>query len=102
MFINTRKYEKQVPRDRHLKSIVKAITWRIVGTLDTILISYILTGRISVALSIGSIEVFSKMFLYYLHERVWENVRWGRMLVVLRRNKIFGRRSTLKVKLSRA
>jgi len=70
--------------DRHIKSILKAISWRIVGTLDTILISYLLTGKLHVALSIGSVEVFSKMILYYLHERAWNAVRWGRMRVFIR------------------
>lgn len=49
----------------------KAVTWRIVGTIDTIIISYFLTGKVVVALSIGGFEVFSKMFLYFLHEKAW-------------------------------
>lgn len=52
-------------------SVLKSISWRIVGTLDTILISFILTGKISLALSIGGIEVLTKMTLYYFHERAW-------------------------------
>lgn len=52
-------------------SMLKSISWRIVGTLDTILISFILTGKISLALSIGGIEVLTKMTLYYFHERAW-------------------------------
>lgn len=52
-------------------SILKTISWRIIGTLDTMLISYFLTGDISIAVGIGGIEVVSKMILYYLHERVW-------------------------------
>jgi uncharacterized membrane protein len=43
------------------------------GTLDTVVISYLLTGTIKVALSIGAVEVVSKMLLYYLHERAWEH-----------------------------
>jgi uncharacterized membrane protein len=70
--------------DRHIKSILKAISWRMVGTMDTILISYLLTGKINVALSIGSVEVFSKMFLYYLHERAWNALHWGRVRVFIR------------------
>ena len=82
-----------VIRDRPLKSILKAITWRIVGTADTIFISYLLTGKAIIAFSIGSVEVFSKMFLYFLHERAWEMVRWGRMMVRIRRNGRFMRRT---------
>jgi uncharacterized membrane protein len=58
------------------KSMVKAISWRIIGTMDTILISWLLTGTLSLALSIGSIEVFSKFFLYYGHERIWNLIKW--------------------------
>ncbi len=65
--------------DRPLKSIIKSITWRIVGTTDTIIISYLLTGKIYVAFSIGSIELFSKMLLYYLHERAWSHLPWERV-----------------------
>lgn len=57
--------------DSNAKSILKTISWRIVGTIDTMVITYFLTGELSVALSLGSIEVFTKMILYYLHERVW-------------------------------
>ena len=62
--------------DSRSKSLVKAISWRIVGTLDTILISWILTGTLTLALSIGSIELFTKFFLYYAHERLWNIIKW--------------------------
>ena len=57
-----------VEKKRH---IAKTITWRIVGTLDTMFVGYLITGDVKVGLSIGGVEVISKMFLYYLHERVW-------------------------------
>ena len=62
--------------DSHSKSFAKAISWRIVGTIDTVLISWWLTGTLSVALSIGSIEIFTKFFLYYGHERLWNIIKW--------------------------
>lgn len=52
-------------------SILKSISWRIIGTVDTILISFILTGKVGLAFSIGGIEVLTKMTLYYFHERAW-------------------------------
>ena len=67
---------KSQTEDSHGKSMVKAISWRIIGTIDTILISWLLTGTLSVALSIGSIEIFSKFFLYYGHERLWNIIKW--------------------------
>lgn len=55
-------------RKRH---IAKAITWRLIGTLDTILISWFITGNSVIGLKIGAAEITTKMLLYYLHERVW-------------------------------
>lgn len=60
------------------RSVVKAFTWRTLGTLDTIVISYVLTGEIKTAVSIGGIEVFTKMFLYFGHERIWNMIKWGK------------------------
>ena len=60
------------------RSVLKSISWRIIGTLDTILISYIITGKLAFALSIGGIELVTKMGLYVVHERVWNTVKWGR------------------------
>ena len=57
-----------VSRKRH---ILKTITWRIIGTLDTMIISRIITGNWNWGVSIGGIEVVTKMILYYLHERAW-------------------------------
>lgn len=67
---------KNEKSDSHGKSLVKSISWRILGTLDTIAISWALTGTLSLALSIGSIEVFTKFLLYYGHERIWNSIKW--------------------------
>jgi uncharacterized membrane protein len=56
---------------RHL---AKTITWRIVGTLDTIILSWFITGNPLTGLKIGGAEVLTKMVLYYFHERVWFNI----------------------------
>ena len=53
---------------RHL---AKTISWRTIGTLDTVLISYFVTGEISYGIKIGAFEIISKMLLYYFHERLW-------------------------------
>lgn len=63
--------EKGAIKDHVGVSAIKAITWRLVGTLDTILISFLLTKNVSIAISIGGIEVFSKILLYFCHERAW-------------------------------
>ena len=54
-----------------LRHALKSISWRIVGTIDTFLLSYILTGSISFGLSISGIDFFLKIVLYYFHERIW-------------------------------
>lgn len=59
------------------RSVAKALTWRILGTLDTFLLGYLITGHVALAGAIASVEVFSKTLLYYLHERGWAAIRWG-------------------------
>ena len=70
------KRKKFIRYDSGFKSAAKAISWRIVGTVDTIIISYLITRKLSFALSIGGIEVFTKIVLYYFHERVWAKIRF--------------------------
>lgn len=53
------------------RHILKTISWRIVGTLDTMVLSWIITGSWKLGLTIGGVEVITKMVLYFLHERVW-------------------------------
>lgn len=65
--------------DSHARSIVKAVTWRLVGSTDTFLLSLLVTGNAVYAISIASIEAVTKIVLYYLHERVWRLISWGRL-----------------------
>ncbi len=65
--------------EKNYRSVVKSISWRTIGTIDTILISYLITGKPDLAVSIGGIEVFTKMGLYYLHERTWNRIGFGRL-----------------------
>ena len=53
---------------RHL---VKTITWRIIGTIDTMLLGWFVTGDIKLGMAIGGFEVITKMALYFFHERIW-------------------------------
>jgi len=57
-----------VSRKRH---ILKTISWRIIGTLDTMILSWIITGSLKIGVAIGGVEVITKMILYYFHERIW-------------------------------
>jgi uncharacterized membrane protein len=65
-------------KENKSRSISKSISWRILASCDTMLISYLITGSIAIAASIGSIEVLTKMFLYYFHERVWDRIEYGK------------------------
>lgn len=55
----------------HGRSLLKTFSWRAIGSLDTFLLSYILTGRLGAAGAIASTEVITKSVLYYVHERAW-------------------------------
>lgn len=61
---------------KHYISFIKGISWRLVATCDTILLSFIYTGNIGNSLKIGFIEVFTKVLLFYLHERLWLKIKW--------------------------
>ena len=64
-------------RESHVRSILKALSWRILATLTTGLIAYFITGDVSTAIAIGSIEFFLKFAIYYLHERAWQLIPRG-------------------------
>ena len=65
------------PEISHKRHILKTISWRILGTIDTIVIGGLITGDWKIGLSIGGIEVISKMTLYYIHERIWYKSNYG-------------------------
>ena len=64
--------------ERKRRSILKAISWRIIGTLDTFLISFLITGKFKFAISISGIELLTKFSLYFMHERVWNRIKFGK------------------------
>ena len=61
-------------RKRHIS---KTITWRLIGTLDTMIIAWVISGNPLTGLKIGIAEVLTKMIIYYLHERVWYKSDYG-------------------------
>lgn len=70
--------ERARPDETPLRSILKTISWRVIGTLDTVLLSWFITGTLTLAFSIGLVELFSKLILYFFHERGWSTVQWGK------------------------
>ena len=65
-------------RESHSRSIAKALSWRATGSIDTFVISWIITGNTTIAGSIAITEIVTKIGLYYLHERAWTLIPWGR------------------------
>ena len=64
-------------KDSRKRHLFKTVTWRIIGTLDTILLSWLISGNPLTGLKIGAAEVVTKMILYYFHERAWYRVNFG-------------------------
>ena len=64
--------------DSNNRSIAKTISWRLTGSFSTFMISYLILGSFSVAGSIAIIQIIANTLLYYLHERVWNKINWGR------------------------
>ncbi|CAH0497949.1 DUF2061 domain-containing protein [Novosphingobium sp. CECT 9465] len=63
--------------EAHTRSVVKAISWRTLGSIDTFVLSWLFTGSAKAAGAIAGTEVITKIGLYYFHERVWSSIHWG-------------------------
>lgn len=74
-------YKKDEEGNRQAMSVkrhlAKTLTWRVIGTVDTMLLAWLISGDPTIGLQVGGIEVFTKMLLYYLHERVWYKFDFG-------------------------
>lgn len=64
--------------DTSKRSFVKTISWRVTGSSATFFIAYIFSGNFAIASTIAIIQMICNTFLYYLHERVWNKILWGR------------------------
>jgi len=64
--------------DLKKRTIVKTLTWRVTASLTTFVIAWVLTGDLLIGATIGSIEAIAKIFLYYSHERIWNNISWAK------------------------
>ncbi|MGH7951014.1 MAG: DUF2061 domain-containing protein [Limisphaerales bacterium] len=65
--------------EKPYRSFVKAVSWRLTGSLDTLIISFLITGKLKWAFTISGVELFTKVFLYYIHERVWNKIPLGKI-----------------------
>lgn len=64
-------------KETYARSTTKTATWRTLASLDTMVLAWFFTGNIATALSIGGLEVFTKLILYFFHERIWSNIGFG-------------------------
>ena len=64
-------------RESYQRSTTKTASWRILASLDTTLLAWLFTGSVATAMSIGGLEVVTKLILYFIHERVWANISYG-------------------------
>ena len=64
--------------DTTRRSVIKTISWRITGSSATFLIAYLISGDMSIAGTIAVIQLTANTILYYIHERIWNKIRWGR------------------------
>lgn len=91
-------------RDRPMKSVIKAITWRVIASGTTWVLAWSFFHNdpqaIEKASGIAAVESILKMVLYFWHERLWNTVRWGRMRVIIRRNSIIRRKIVKRIMLS--
>ena len=76
-YLHERAWFKSKMYDSNKRHIIKTITWRFIGTLDTIIISWIILGDITLGLQIGGVETVTKMMLYFFHEKLWYRINFG-------------------------
>jgi uncharacterized membrane protein len=65
--------------ETHTRSILKAVSWRFIATVITFLTAWLLTGTVDVAMKIGLLDTTIKMGVYYIHERGWNNLNFGKV-----------------------
>lgn len=65
--------------EAHARTIAKAVSWRVVATLTTMTIVFLFTREIIISLGVGLAEVIAKVTFYYLHERIWDRISWGKI-----------------------
>lgn len=64
--------------ETHVRSVAKAVSWRILGSLDTMFLTWLFSGSLTIAAFVGSTEAITKIFLFWGHERLWQKISWGR------------------------
>lgn len=78
---NRSSFLRENNRLSNIRSFLKGVSWRFFGTMDTIIISWLISGVPLGAVKLGFSEVVTKIFLYYIHERIWRLIIWGRIYI---------------------
>lgn len=66
-------------REFHKRSLVKAVSWRVLATVTTMAVVFAFTRKLTLAIEVGAVEVVAKLLFYYCHERVWNSIGWGKL-----------------------
>ncbi|MBV5282613.1 MAG: DUF2061 domain-containing protein [Paludibacter sp.] len=67
-------------KEKNYRSLLKSVSWRLTGTIDTFVISFLITGQVKTAISISGVEILTKITLYYFHERLWNKIKIGKIV----------------------
>lgn len=76
-YLHERAWFKVTMAESNKRHILKTITWRVVGTIDTMILAWVISGDPMVGLKVGFTEVITKMLLYYFHEKIWYKINFG-------------------------
>lgn len=71
-------FKKSTSSETPVRSVIKAISWRLIGTVDTLVVSWFVVENAATATAIASIDFVTKMILYFFHERAWNAIKWGK------------------------
>ncbi len=92
-YVHERLWFQSSISDSNKRHIIKTFSWRALGTLDTILLAWLITGNPLTGLKIGGVEVFTKMLLYFLHEKLWYRINYDLNLRKKRRRSLKGNKT---------
>jgi adenylylsulfate kinase len=67
-----------IPMDSHARSLAKAVSYRLLGSITTALIFYVLSGKVTLSIGAGALDMVAKIGLYFIHERFWARIEFGR------------------------
>jgi len=65
--------------DTHLRSVAKAVSWRIGGTAVTFAVTWLVSGKMDLAAKVGLLDTLVKIGAFYFHERIWHRIGFGKL-----------------------